>query len=155
MKTADTVRTPRTPSGSGHASHAAGGHGRRRFLRHYLEMVAAMLVGMMIVGAAVRGILALAGVGFPTWHPELAALEMAFDMSAGMVAWMRHRGHGWASTLEMAGAMLAPAVVLLPLLWLGVIAGDALLVLEHLAMFPLMFLVMLRRRDEYGGASDG
>jgi hypothetical protein len=145
MRLADEVHTPLGPTGGG----------RRRFLRHYLEMVAAMLVGMIVVGAAVRGVLALAGLGFPTRHPELAALEMAFDMSVGMVAWMRYRGHGWASTLEMAGAILAPAVGLFPLLWLGVIDGGALLVLEHLAMFPLMFLVMLRRRDEYGGASHG
>jgi flagellar biosynthetic protein FliP len=55
----------------------------------------------------------------------------------------------------MAGAMFAPAVALFPLLWLGVIAGDALLVLEHLAMLPLMYLVMLRRRAEYGGSSHG
>jgi hypothetical protein len=145
MRLADEVHTPLGPTGGG----------RRRFLRHYLEMVAAMLVGMIVVGAAVRGVLALAGLGFPTRRPELAALEMAFDMSVGMVAWMRYRGHGWASTLEMAGAMLAPAVGLFPLLWLGVIDGGALLVLEHLAMFPLMFLVMLRRRDEYGDASHG
>jgi hypothetical protein len=145
MRSVDEVRTPPGPSGGR----------RRRFLRHYLEMVAAMLVGMMVVGAAVRGVLALAGLGFPTRYPELAALEMAFDMSVGMVAWMRYRGHGWASTLEMVGAMFAPAVGLLPLLWLGLIDGEALLVLEHLAMFPLMFLVMLRRRDEYGGASHG
>jgi hypothetical protein len=64
-------------------------------------------------------------------------------------------GHGWASTLEMVGAMFAPAVALLPLLWLGVIAGDPPLVLEHLAMLPLMFLVMLRRRAENGGATHG
>jgi flagellar biosynthetic protein FliP len=118
-------------------------------------MVAAMLVGMVVLGAALRGVLALAGLEFPAQYPELAALEMAVTMSVGMVAWMRHRGHGWASTLEMAGAMFAPAVALLPLLWLGVIAGDALLALEHLVMLPLMFLVMLRRRAEYGGASHG
>jgi hypothetical protein len=155
MKTADQVRTPRTPSGSGHPTHAAGGHGRWRLLRHYLEMVAAMLVGMVVLGAAARGVLALAGLEFPAQYPELAALEMALDMSAGMAVWMRHRGHGWASTLEMAGAMVAPAVALLPLRWLGVITGDALLALEHLAMLPLMFLVMLRRRAEYEGASHG
>jgi hypothetical protein len=80
---------------------------------------------------------------------------MAATMSVGMVAWMRHRGHRWASTLEMTGAMFAPAVALVPLLWLGVITGDALLLLEHLAMFPLMFLVMRRRRAEYGGSSHG
>jgi hypothetical protein len=114
-------------------------------------MVAAMLVGMVVVGGAVRGVLALAGLEFPAQYPELAALEMAFDMSVGMVVWMRHRGHGWASTLEMAGAMFAPAIALFPLLWLSVVTGDALLLLEHLAMFPLMYLIMLRRRSEYGG----
>jgi hypothetical protein len=108
MKTADQVRTPRARTGTGHPTHAAGGHGRWRFLRHYLEMVAAMLVGMVVLGAAMGGVLALAGLQFPAQYPELVALEMAFTMSTGMVAWMRHRGHGWASTLEMAGAMFAP-----------------------------------------------
>jgi hypothetical protein len=126
------------------------GHGKRAFLRHYLEMIVAMLVGMVVVGAAVRGVLALAGASFPD-APELTALEMAFDMSVGMVVWMRYRGHGWASSLEMAGAMFAPIVALLPLLWLGAIEGEDLLVLDHLAMLPLMYLVMRRRRREYGG----
>jgi hypothetical protein len=118
-------------------------------------VVAAMLVGMMVLGGVLRGVLALAGLRYPTQYAELAALEMATTMSVGMVAWMRHRGHGWASTLEMTGAMFAPTVALVALLWLGVIAGDSLLLLEHLAMFPLMFLVMLRRRAEYGGSSPG
>jgi hypothetical protein len=143
MRTADEARTPRTQVG------------RWRFLRHYLEMVAAMLVGMAVLGTAVRGLLALAGLRYPARYPDLAALEMATTMSVGMVAWMRHRGHGWAGTLEMAGAMFAPAVALLPLLWLGVITGDALLALEHLAMLPLMLLVMRRRRAEYGGSTHG
>jgi hypothetical protein len=145
MRTTDEARTPRAEAGSG----------RWRFLRHYLEMVAAMLVGMMVVGAAVRGALALAGLRFPTRYPELLALEMALDMSVGMVAWMRYRGHDWRSTLEMVAAMIAPAVALVPLLWLDVIAGDALLMLEHLAMFPLMFLVMRYRRASYGGSANG
>jgi hypothetical protein len=143
MRTADEARTPRTRVG------------RWRFLRHYLEMVAAMLVGMVVLGTAVRGLLALAGLRYPARYSELVALEMAATMSAGMVAWMRHRGHGWVGTLEMAGAMFAPAVALVPLLWLGVITGDALLALEHLAMLPLMLLVMLRRRAEYGGSTHG
>jgi hypothetical protein len=125
------------------------------FPRHYLEMVAAMLIGMVVLGATVRGVLALVGLAFPTRYPELAALEMAVEMSVGMAAWMRHRGQGWAATLEMAGAMFAPLVALFPLLWLGQIAGDSLMVLEHLAMLPLMYLVMLRRRAEYGGLSHG
>jgi hypothetical protein len=155
MQTADEVRTPPAQTGSRQPTHPAGGHRRWRFLGHYLEMVAAMVVGMVVLGAALRGVLALAGLAFPAQYPELAALEMTVDMSVGMIAWMRHRGHRWTSTLEMAGTMFAPALALFPLLWLGVIAGDALLVLEHLAMFPLMYLVMLRRRAEYGGSSHG
>jgi hypothetical protein len=68
-------------------------------------------------------------------------------------------GHGWRRSvrhdLEMAGAMLAPALALLPLLWVGVLSGPALLALEHLAMLPLMLLVMLRRRAEHGAPTHG
>ena len=155
MQNTDEARTPPAQTGRRHPGHPAAGHRRRRFLRHYLEMVAAMFVGMAVLGAALRGVLALAGLRYPTQYPELVALEMAATMSAGMMVWMRHRRHRWTSTLEMAAAMFAPAVALLPLLWLDVIAGDALLILEHMAMFPLMFLVMLRRRADYGGASHG
>jgi hypothetical protein len=92
MRTTDKARTPPAQTGSRHPTRAAGGHRRWRFLRHYLEM---------------------------------------------------------------AAAMFAPAVALFPLLWLGVITGDALLVLEHLVMFPLMYLVMRCRRAENGGSSHG
>ena len=141
MMAAEEVRTRRARTGW------------RRFLRHYLEMVTAMLVGMLVLGGAVRAVLALAGLAYPTRYPELAALEMAVEMSVGMAAWMRYRGHGWAATLEMVAAMFAPLAVLLPLLWLGAIDGEALLILEHVVMLPLMFLVMLRRRAEYGAAT--
>ena len=124
---------------------------RWNFLRHYLEMVVAMFVGMAVLGGAVRGILALAGLEFPTQYPELTSLEMALNMSIGMVVWMRYRGHAWVSTLEMAGVMFVPSIALFPLLWLGVVSGESLLVIEHMTMLPLMFLVMLRRRNEYGG----
>jgi hypothetical protein len=154
VKSAGGVRPPQTRAG-GQPLRSAARRGSRRFLRHYLEMVAAMLVGMVVLAAALRGVLALAGLPYPTRYPELAAMEMAFTMSVGMVAWMRYRGHGWASTLEMTGAMLAPVILLVPLLWLGVLTGDSLLVLEHLVMFPLMFAVMLRRRAEYEGTSHG
>jgi hypothetical protein len=146
---------PRTHTRNAAPGLGGAARGRWRFARHYLEMVVAMLVGMMVLGAATRGVLALAGVEFSTArHPELTTLEMAFDMSAGMVVWMRLRGHGWAPTLEMCGAMFAPALALIPLLWLDVIGAESLMVLEHGAMFPLMLLVMLRRRSEYGGRSD-
>jgi putative intracellular protease/amidase len=45
--------------------------------------------------------------------------------------------------------MLTAAVAVVPLVWLDVLAGGAAMTLEHVAMFPLMLAVMLRRRDEY------
>jgi hypothetical protein len=135
------------------ASHRIGRSGHRHLIRHYLEMVAAMVVGMLVIGGAIRGAVAVAGLTYSTAaQPELSVLEMALDMSIGMVAWMRYRGHGWPATLEMVGVMIAPAVVLIPLSWVvDALDGDALMALEHLVMLPLMYAVMLRRRHEYGG----
>ncbi|MFG2086878.1 MULTISPECIES: hypothetical protein [unclassified Spirillospora] len=124
----------------------------RHLLRHYLEMIAAMFVGMAVLGIAVRGALALTGLEFPGGD-EWASVEMAAEMSVGMVVWMRYRGHGWASSLEMTAAMFAPLALLFPLLWLSVIAGGSLMLLEHVLMLPAMFLLMLRRRTEYGSAA--
>jgi hypothetical protein len=134
----------------GHEHGHHGHHGRWAFARHYLEMVVAMFVGMAVLGGLVHGALALAGTEMPD-QPEVTALTMAFYMAAGMVVWMRHRGHAWAGTLEMSGAMFVPALALFPALWAGAISGDDLLMLEHVAMLPLMYVVMLRRRHEYGG----
>jgi hypothetical protein len=121
---------------------------RLRFTWHYIEMIIAMFAGMILLGL----LLGAAGLGFSHERdPELAYLLMAFEMSVGMAAWMRYRRHRWAPTLEMCGAMFAPALPLFPLLWLDVIDGESLMVLAHMAMFPLMLVAMLWRRDEYTG----
>ena len=111
MKPADHVRTPRAPT------YPAARLGRSRFLRHYLEMVAAMLVGMVALGAALRGVLALAGLPYPTRYPELTALEMALTMSAGMGMAALSIG-GSQSAEGLAG--LSEALMLLPLEYLVV-----------------------------------
>jgi hypothetical protein len=123
--------------------------GLRQLLRHYLEMVLAMWVGMAVLGPMVRGALAAAGLGYSRGrYPELAALEMTITMAVGMGAWMRYRRHGWASTLEMGGAMLVPAIVLVPLLWLDAIPARSLSTLLHLVMLALMLVVLLWRRSQ-------
>jgi putative intracellular protease/amidase len=134
--------------------HPTGGRRRwRRFALHYLEMVVAMVAGMVVLGGALRVVLAAAGVEYSMARfPELMILEMGLTMALGMTAWMRYRGHGWPSTLEMSAAMLVPAVAVVPPVWLGVLDGGAAMAIEHLAMFPLMLAVMLRRRDEYSMA---
>jgi flagellar biosynthetic protein FliP len=115
-------------------------------------MVVAMFVSMGVLAAATAGAEALTGLELPA-SPEFAAIKMAFDMSVGMVVWMRYRGHGWAATLEMVGAMFAPALLLAPLSLSGVISGEVLMIVTHVAMLPLMLAVMLRRRVEYGAAA--
>ncbi|MBG0826685.1 hypothetical protein HS041_02710 [Planomonospora sp. ID67723] len=121
-----------------------------RFARHYVEMIISMFVGMFALGMLLDAV----GIGFShDRQPELSYLLMAFNMSVGMAAWMRYRGHGWASTLEMCAAMFVPVVPLFPLLWLGVIDSGGLMLVAHVAMFPLMLAAMLRRVDEYAGCA--
>ena len=78
---------------------------------------------------------------------------MAFTMTAPMVAWMRHRGHGWRPCGEMSAAMFVPTFVVVGMLAAGVGGGvHSLMGIQHIAMFPAMLAVMLLRREEYGGA---
>ena len=116
-----------------------------RFARHALEMVIAMLVGMMVLG--------------PVWSfawPELdqnitsSVLVMATNMSIGMAVWMRIRGHGAIPIAEMCAAMYLPFLVLLPFNWAGVLSDMALMTAGHVLMVPAMLVAMLRRRTEYG-----
>jgi hypothetical protein len=121
----------------------------RHFGRHYLEMVAAMLVGMAVLGPLWRLVFSLLGLSDLRNYAELVAMVMATNMTIGMSVWMRHRGHGWASIGEMAVAMYLPFVVLFGPYWAGLISGGTMLVAGHVVMLPCMFVVMLRRRDEY------
>ena len=75
---------------------------------------------------------------------------MATNMTVPMVAWMRHRGHGWLPCWEMTAAMYVPTFGALALLEAGVL-GDAhaAMGVQHVVMFPAMLGVMLLRRDEY------
>ena len=125
------------------------------FVRHYIEMVVAMFVGMFVLGAPLAALLGVVGVEVSTWRtdaPELMLVGMAFTMSAPMAAWMRYRGHAWAPVWEMTGSMFAPSLVAIGLLWTG-IAEDTgtLLAVQHAGMFAGMLAVMLLRPNEYTG----
>jgi hypothetical protein len=122
----------------------------RAFVRHYLEMVAAMLLGMLVL--------------YPPWvwatrdvtggwllRPETDALVMATTMVVPMALWMRVRGHGTATTVEMSLAMYAGFVLLFPVLWLDGLSGDDVVMLGHVLMLVLMLVAMLARRGEYAG----
>lgn len=114
------------------------------FLRHLGEMTLAMVIGMAALGGALEGAFAVASAG-TFQHVELSALAMAFSMSLPMAAWMRYRGHGWTHTLEMAGAMIVPAVVLLVGFRMDALSGPTVMSVQHAVMLPGMVAVMLFR----------
>jgi flagellar biosynthetic protein FliP len=115
-----------------------------RFALHFVEMVLAMLVGMVVLG--------------PVWSfawPGLSdlavpsALVMAADMTIGMALWMRIRRHSWRPIVEMSAAMVLPFLALLVPYGTGAIDGDALMMGGHLLMLPAMLAAMLWRHREY------
>jgi hypothetical protein len=122
---------------------------RRRFVRHFLEMVAAMVGGMVVFGGLVSLFCALTGHESLLEHPGTSAPIMATNMTVGMSLWMWHRGHGWGAISEMAAAMYVPLALLLIPFWVGVLPGGALLGGAHLLMLPAMWIAMLHRRGEY------
>jgi len=92
----------------------------RYFARHFAEMVAAMVVGMVVLGLALKPVLGLSNV---FQRADLSALVMATNMTIGMSAWMRYRGHSWVSIAEMGPAMYLPFAVLLVPFWAGSLPG--------------------------------
>ena len=118
----------------------------KTFIRHYLEMLIAMFVGMGVLAGVP------AAAGFKVDAVELALLWMAFTMSVPMVAWMRYRGHGWAPAWEMTASMFIPSFAAIALLWMGVAEErGTLMAIQHVGMLPAMLVAMLLRRDEYSG----
>src|SRR5690606_11453403 len=96
-----------------HEAHVAtptsAGVSWRHLSVHYVEMILAMVAGMVVLGT-LRDLVGLSPA-FDT-QPVAWYLLMATDMSIGMAAWMRFRRHDWPGILEMCGdvrARRAPA----------------------------------------------
>lgn len=125
------------------------GRGAHRFLRHLFEMALAMIVGML--GSAAIFLTAVGGTAAEAMqqHAVLFVASQAGGMTIAMVAWMRHRGHTWRTTSEMAAAMVAPAVPLICLRLLDVISGP-ICGAYCLATIVAMVVAMLYRRSDYG-----
>jgi hypothetical protein len=114
----------------------------RSFLRHYVEMVLAMWIGMLVLGLPAALLLGVE-------HEALRLFNMAVYMTVPMVAWMRYRGHGWMPSLEMSASMFLPTFAAIGLMSAGALEFGAAMTLEHVVMFPAMLVAMLLRRDEY------
>jgi hypothetical protein len=119
------------------------------FWRHFLEMLAAMMVGMIATGA-----IFLSAVGLKTWeevttqYPTQALLAMAAGMTIPMVAWMMYRGMGWRLSYEMAAAMVVPVLPFLCLVWFDV-TSSAQCGAYCLVSIGSMLVLMNYRRTRY------
>jgi flagellar biosynthetic protein FliP len=118
--------------------------GHLRFALHYVEMVVAMVVGMVALGPLVSWVA-------PSVHDraDVSALVMATNMSIGMAVWMRIRRHSWPRIAEMCAAMYVPFLVVLVPFWLGAVGEDAVMMVGHVLMMPAMLAVMIWRRRDY------
>ena len=108
-----------------------------------------MVAGMVVLGGAVEGALALAGTSLSHASASVGAAVMAFDMTVPMAAWMHHRGHPARHNLEMAGSMIVPTVAVIVLHLLGTVPAGAVMAIQHVAMLPAMLGVMAWRYDHY------
>jgi hypothetical protein len=129
-----------------------------QFARHFLEMCVAMCVG----GGILNGLVFVAGpalLGYPDLRqqsPELALLVIAFDFTLPMMLWMRFRGMAWRPILEMSGATIGLALVMIGLDWLDVVQTSTLRGLVFGFCGPacvVMLVVMLFRLELYTGRS--
>lgn len=124
-----------------------------RFTGHYLEMLAVMGLGMLVVGGLM--VAATAGLGFGYGEiredtPALFLAGMGFSMTAPMVWWMNRRGHSWPANRAMALSMILPTVFAIVLLAGGAVTEiESLLGIQHMLMFPGMLVAMLPYRTEY------
>ena len=131
-------------------SAASRGSGSKRaFARHFGEMLVAMFAGMLVLGGAAEGVLALAGSSLSAQAAAVQVSVMGVSMTVPMVAWMRYRGHNRARNAEMASSMVVPSVVAAALAVAGVLGETGALTLQHVVMIPAMLGVMLWRYDEY------
>ncbi|GAA0919628.1 hypothetical protein [Streptomyces thermoalcalitolerans] len=121
----------------------------KKFVRHFLEMVVVMAVGMVALHPVWRVVLDSVGASGLMRNPYTGALIMATNMTAAMSAWMRFRGHRWRPIAEMGAAMYVPFLVLFVPMALGLIDEAALMLWGHVLMLPAMAAAMLLRPYEY------
>jgi hypothetical protein len=118
----------------------------KQLVRHYIEMVGAMLLGMAVLGLPVDWAMNRLGAN----SNEFMFLEMATTMTIPMVAWMMYRGHGWRANAEMSAAMFVPTFAVIGLLSAELLTDlGVLMLVEHVAMLAAMAGVMIARPAAY------
>jgi hypothetical protein len=147
MTTLGSQSAPTTPR---EAQPARAPIGWAALARHFVEMVIAMVIGMVALHPVWHVGFRAVGASHALENATVMALVMATDMSLGMGVWMRYRGHSRRPIAEMSAVMYLPFILFLPAVWGGAMSGAAMLSAGHLLMLPMMLALMLWRRDEYG-----
>ncbi|MFG1695177.1 DJ-1/PfpI family protein [Nonomuraea sp. NPDC049309] len=114
-----------------------------RVLWHYVELVIAVNLGMLLLGMAV-GALLPAGT-----RADVGMMIMVAEMAVVPALWMAVRRHRKRAIGEMAAVIFAPFVILSVLFWLEVLGLAQVSMIGHWAMYVLMAASVLRRRGEY------
>jgi hypothetical protein len=137
----------------------------KQLVRHYVEMVVAMFLGMAVLGAPAVWALGAVGIDYNQLSDDSSALMflgMATTMTIPMVGWMMYRGHGRRANTEMSASMFLPTFAVIGLLWADLVTDlGTLMVVEHIAMLAAMAGVMIARPAEYAhhhhhaGGEDG
>ncbi len=118
-----------------------------RFIWHFVQMLLAMMLGMMIYHL-------LIGKAFAA-YPVLSYAGMELAMIPPMVALMLYQQHGWRCSAEMAGAMLVGPAVFLACAQLGLhtyipgLSMKMLFTLSDVTMYLGLLGAMVYRREMY------
>ena len=111
------------------------------FSRHFLQMLAVMMIGMVASAAIFLTIVGMEWEQATREYPTASLLVIAAGMSVPMTAWMLHRGMGQRNAFEMAAVMVLPVIPFLLLVWFDVTQSaqcGAYCVISIAAMFGLM-----------------
>jgi uncharacterized membrane protein YhaH (DUF805 family) len=123
--------------------------GKRAFVRHFGEMVLAMLLGMGVLGGLAELVFAVFGGSVSDQPGGFRVMLMGVSMTVPMVAWMGYRGHARGRNGEMAASMMVPTVAAAALAAAGALGSGAALGVQHAVMVPAMLGVMLWRYEHY------
>jgi hypothetical protein len=126
----------------------SGKHHLSPFWRHFLQMLAVMMGGMIVSAAVLLTI-----VGLKTWeevttqYGTQALIVMAVGMTVPMAAWMLYRGMGRKNTYEMAAVMVIPVIPFLCLFWFGITKSAQCGPYCAVTIAAMLALMFYRRRE--------
>ncbi|MEO3789461.1 DJ-1/PfpI family protein [Nonomuraea sp. B10E15] len=125
-----------------HERRPGGVRTAARLVWHYLELVIAAALGMVLLDPLWISVLEVARF-------DVYLLLMAAGMAAGVALWMLVRRHAWPRIAEMSLAVFLPFPVLLVPFWLGVLPAGPVTLIGHVIPMALLAAAMIWRRAEY------